>query len=240
MLAVTRFISIVSPFFRVSNSITLGYITVYAIVMAGLNLSTMFCKMLPAPKGLGPNLSRVCLMLNVSQCLLGICASLFTVLEVMFRKRLTEAPDKRTRSSVTILLMNLPYIVSVVLILVTLTGISGIRFALLTFPTVATITSMLNPLTILLLNHRARRYTRQAILRRGHALLSVVVDLKPLVHSSTTSTGFLTNEHQNNCNPAQIILQPKSKRDMKLPAAMNDNTEHSKSKLDVHEGESKP
>ena len=191
MLAVTRFLCIVNPFAKVSSPIVMGYIKVYTVIMTGLNLATMFCKILPAPNGLGPSLSRICLILNVSQCLIGIFASLFTVLKVTFRRRLTEIPDKRLRSSVTILLMNLPYVISVALILVTLTGISGVKFALLTFPTVACFTSMLNPVTILLLNHRARQYTKQTLIRKGHTVLSLVFDLKPL-----ESSIFSTAEHQ--------------------------------------------
>ena len=196
MLAVTRFICIVNPFVGVSSRIVMGYIKVYSVIMAGLNLSTMFCKILPAPNGLGPNLSRICLILNVSQCLIGISSSLFTVLNVIFKARLTQSPDKRTKSSVTILLMNLPYVVSVVLILVTLTGISGVTFALLTFPTVACFTSMVNPLTILLLNQRAREYTKETLIRKGHSILSLVFHLKPLYQPPQNSTICLTSDNR--------------------------------------------
>ena len=195
MLAVTRLICIVNPFYRVSSTLVTGYIKVYSLIMASLNLSTMFCKILPAPKGLGPNLSRVCLILNVSQCLLGVCASLFTVGRMVSRRRLTERrPDEKIRSSLTIMLMNLPYLVSVVMILVTLVGISGVRFALLTFPTVACFTSMLNPLTILLLNQKARQYAKLSLIKREHSVLSRVSECnnKPLVNTpqgSDVTTG---------------------------------------------------
>ena len=191
MLAVTRLICIVNPFFRVSTTLVLGYIKIYSVIMTSLNLSTMLCKIFPAPQGLGPNLSRVCLILNVSQCLLGICASLFTVVRMLSRRRLSEKrPDEKIRSSLTIMFMNLPYLVSVVLILVTLTGISGVTFVLLTFPTVACFTSMLNPLTILLLNQKARQYTKLSLVKREHSVFSMISENnnKPLVNTPKGST----------------------------------------------------
>lgn len=200
MLAVTRFLCIVNPFLGISHPGVLGYILIYSLIMTTLNLSTMFCKIFPAPPGLGRNLSRICLCLNVSQCLLGILASLFTVLKMLSRRRFMRVPDQRMRSTVTILLMNLPYLVSVVLILITLTGISGILFSQLTFPTVACFTSMLNPVTILLLNRRARHYTHATFLRKIHCLLAHVLDLDPLEEAhdrkTSSSVGFVMAEQK--------------------------------------------
>ena len=113
---------------------------------------------------------------------------------MLSRRRLSEKrPDEKIRSSLTIMFMNLPYLVSVVLILVTLTGISGVRFALLTFPTVACFTSMLNPLTILLLNQKARQYTKLSLVKREHSVFSMISENnnKPLVNTPKGSTNMV-------------------------------------------------
>lgn len=72
---------------------------------------------------------------------------------------MSSTTDKRTKSCHMILLMNLPYVASVILIIVTMTKMAGpVNFALVTFPLVACFTSCLNPVLIILLNSDARQF----------------------------------------------------------------------------------
>lgn len=155
MLAVTRCVSVLRPFLRVPGWAVLGYVGVSSLGMAAVNMIVML-DVTPAVRD-KTNLS--CLLINVCQCLLGITASVVTVLTLFLQQRpAASTPNKRMKSCLIVLLMNLPYVASVTLILKTITD--SVDYTMVTFPLVACLTSLLNPLLIVLLNPDARVIVR--------------------------------------------------------------------------------
>ena len=159
-LAIVRMISIFCPFLHVPQGVFLSYIALYSLLMAVNNFGFAFCQFLE----LTPSVRYIiiltvdcCYWLNIAQCILGIVASLLTTGRI-FSKRRAEA-DSRTRSCWIILIMNLPYCLSAINFILSKTNLARYGYVYLTFVIVPCFTSMLNPLVVVLLNHKIREFT---------------------------------------------------------------------------------
>ena len=101
------------------------------------------------------SLVNFCLSLNITHCIIGIIASIMTMLMIVSKKRVR---DSRIRSCYIICLMNVPYLFSVFNYALSRTIFERFGYFFLAFVAVSCFTSMLNPLIIVLLNKELKQF----------------------------------------------------------------------------------
>ena len=200
VLAIVRMISIFCPFLHVPQRMSLSYIALYSLLMTVNNFGFAFCQFLE----LTPSVRYVitltldyCYWLNIIQCMLGILASLFTAVKI-FSKRGAEA-DSRTRSCWIIIIMNLPYCLSAINFILSKTHLARYGYVYLTFVIVPCFTSMLNPLVVVLLNHKIREFTWSLLQGRSGVRGTVATDLESNSYRVTSKTIKRKEENQTGC-----------------------------------------
>lgn len=171
MMAVTRMISIIKPFFRVKFKWVLAYLIFYAIYMSIGNAGSLIItgmrnaqnitdeeyKILIENHGNHLDFSVatvetlnkfVCFVMNVTHCLLGILCSMITVgyLRVIVSGSAEQA--RKLKSCNTILIMNVPYLISIVSNFLAFYQLIGVDFKLVNHYMLPILTSAFNPCVI--------------------------------------------------------------------------------------------
>jgi len=117
LLAVTRLILLLQPFYLLSRPLIRLLLLLYLLLKTVLSLAAWFLLREIEYSSLGPDsrltyihdiLVTVCFSLNFLSCLVGVACSLAAYCKLRFREEAV-----MLRSSGTVLLMNIPYIVSI-------------------------------------------------------------------------------------------------------------------------------
>eukprot|EP00116_Pleurobrachia_bachei_P005859 sb/3466121/ len=156
MLAVTRTIGIVQPFLRVKFRLVLAYLICYAVYMAlGNGGSLVLTGLLDFTENPNENLietlhhlnSHVCFLMNTIHCVIGVSVSLVTC--SYLRWLMVDCTNRKgkLRSCTTIVIMNIPYVISIVTNLVAYFGDSS-NFKLVNHFLLPILTSAFNPCVI--------------------------------------------------------------------------------------------
>ena len=163
VLAVVRMVSIYKPFLDYPKWLPFVYISVFGTLMFCNEIvytTIQFLEIDDALKSVMDKTIIVCLSLNISHCVLGILASFLTMLNIALKKRVE---DSRIRSHCIIILMNVPYFFSVVNYAFSKTLFEKYGYFFLAFVAVSCLTSMLNPLIIVVLNRDLKKYIKSLI-----------------------------------------------------------------------------
>lgn len=168
VLAVVRMIYIYKPFVTYSAWVPLTYIAVFGTLMALNEIAYASLHFVEIDAALADAISRTvdfCLSLNISHCIIGIIASLLTVLKIVLIKKDGHREGKvlKVRSSCIICLMNVPYLFSVVNYTLSKTIFEKYGYFFLAFVAVSCFTSMFNPVLIVLLNRELRKFIKSAV-----------------------------------------------------------------------------
>lgn len=121
VLAVTRLSKVVAPFIRLKQRYIFGYLAFHIIYMLGANgayyaMDAFYSKQDDMLK-LMKLMEDVCFWSYFLHCIVGVLASMVTVFYLLIeRTRNPTTASKYLTSSVTLLLLNLPYILTIVLI----------------------------------------------------------------------------------------------------------------------------
>ena len=171
MMAVTRMISIIKPFCRVKFKWVLAYLIFYAIYMSIGNAGSLMITGIKNSQNISDaqyqvileenkdhlkfnvatieTLNKfVCFVMNVFHCFLGILCSFVTVgyLRVIVSGSAEQA--RKLKSCNTILIMNIPYIISIVSNFLAFYQVIGIDFKLVNHYMLPILTSAFNPCVI--------------------------------------------------------------------------------------------
>ena len=166
MLAIVRMISIYKPFLDYPKWVPFAYISVFGSLMFVNETAYASLQFLEIDKTLADVINHTvhfCLFLNISHCILGILASFFTMLNIAFKKRVQDA---KVRSNCIIFLMNVPYFFSAVNYALSKTLFEKYGYFFLAFVAVSCLTSMLNPLIIVVLNTDLRKFMRSIMCKK--------------------------------------------------------------------------
>ena len=165
LLAITRLMKIVNPFVNINGKVLVVYVVVYTIIMfitaalmaihvAAIHLIKFEIILL-----------ITCGCLNAIHCLLGTICSVITVIYAFFVKSLAQTNEVKKRASVTILLVNIVYVIGLICFLLNYLQFfvfsPVLRFDAINFLFLPVLTSAINPV-ILFLRVRA---IRQACLK---------------------------------------------------------------------------
>ena len=162
-------VQILFPFLYFRQKVVLLYLALYTSYMV-INNSTYYVALeffshLKSVQKIGLDL---CIWPNFLHCLIGITASTTTVVYLLNKKRTPGdcKPQRNLRGCVTILMMNVPYLVSVITILIVkLLLPSQVSFREILFAWLPFCTSGLNPVMILLRMKKARLAVKTKVLR---------------------------------------------------------------------------
>lgn len=162
-------VQILFPFLYFRQKVVLLYLALYTSYMV-INNSTYYVALeffshLKSVQKIGLDL---CIWPNFVHCLIGISASTTTVVYLLNKKRTPGdcKPQRNLRGCVTILMMNVPYLVSVITILIVkLLLPSQVSFREILFAWLPFCTSGLNPVMILLRMKKARLAVKTKVLR---------------------------------------------------------------------------
>ncbi|XP_063680534.1 uncharacterized protein LOC134815869 [Bolinopsis microptera] len=124
VLAITRLLSIIMPFLHLRQKYIFGYIMIHILYMIVANMTYYGIDAFYAKEDLTELLvsvmnimEDVCFWSYFLHCMVGVVASIVTFLFLLVeRGRNPATAEKYLRSSITLLLMNLPYIITMVLI----------------------------------------------------------------------------------------------------------------------------
>ena len=153
-------ISVYRPFLSMGlpQWIPMVYVSVFTVLMFVAEMAYAILQFMRIDKKL-ENLIHlqmdICLYMNMSHCVFGILASLFTMFIILSKKRVQDA---RVRSCYIISLMNVPYFISLVNYALSKTLFEQYGFYLVAYIAVFCFTSMLNPLIIVLLNSDLKKF----------------------------------------------------------------------------------
>ena len=137
---------------------------------------------------------NACYWMTVLQIVVGIAASLFTFLK-LFSKRKVE--KNRLRSCCIILLMNIPYVMSVINFILSKTSMAKFGYVYLAFVVIPCFTSLFNPLVIVLMTHEIRHFAVKLVRSAGRLCryryrhfrgISTNYDLTPKSSASTNNS----------------------------------------------------
>ena len=225
MMAVTRMISVMRPFFRVKFRRVIAYLVFYAVYMCIGNGGSLISVGIEVGRmraedthnhTLSHNLSHnssdihnetnkdrgaatlakintfVCFLMNVIHCTLGILCSFITVLHLRFNMFRNAERDRKLKSSATILVMNIPYVISVVTNILAYYKFLGIDFQMVNHYFIPTLTSAFNPCVIALRTNAVKAAVAGGSVRRGSIYIgcsSRLTDAKTIVVMENPTIG---------------------------------------------------
>ena len=198
LIALTRMVQIIFPFLYFRQKVILIYLSIYTTYMI-INNTTYYVALefythLKTVQKIGLDM---CIWPNFVHCLIGIAASTTTVIYLLHKKRSPGdcKPQRNMRGCVTILMMNVPYFVTVVTILnVKLLLPSQVSFREILFAWLPFCTSGLNPIMILIRMKQAR----SAVKAKALTILGRSVDVATITSTDQLAVGFVVNmQHQD-------------------------------------------
>ena len=161
LMAITRMIKIIRPFFSVEVKWVLAYLIFYTIYMALANAASLVIVGVEEKGednvGESSNLDTLksvnmyaCFSMNMFHCFVGLVCSFITVgyLWINMMGNEAEALRLKLRSSNTILLMNVPYVISIVAHFLALNEDIGMDLSLVKHYMIPIMTSAFNPCVI--------------------------------------------------------------------------------------------
>ena len=154
LMAVARMIKIIRPFISIKVKWVMGYLIFYAVYMALGNAGALVIAGVNGEKPYHAKLKVVnkyaCFTMNMIHCFVGLVCSLITVAYLWIKMKKTDKESLRLklRSSNTILLMNIPYVISIVAHFLALHPNLGISLSLVKHYTIPVLTSAFNPCVI--------------------------------------------------------------------------------------------
>ena len=193
LLAVTRLMSFINPFKRIKNKVVKVYLVIYTIFM-------LIADIVPAiimDRNIGLNdyedaelFLIICFYLNIAHCLVGVICSVISSLYVFLIQPVSHSntTDSKKQASVTILLMNAVYIITLASALlqqlVEYKIISNsVGFNTISFLFIPILTSAVNPV-IFLVRVKSVRETLEALAN----------SLRTLVAAKKTKKGIFQEE----------------------------------------------
>lgn len=162
LLGVCRFIKVMNPFYKINNS----YIIIYLLLHVGyMFVQVIFIILLILGKIENTNniqfkLVMACFIISALHCVVGSACSAFTVCKLYKSAGGTEDEtliSEKRRSSVTILLMNLPHFITAGCIFTSVISPQGISWFDINFIFCPILTGTLNPLLIVTRSTAIRR-----------------------------------------------------------------------------------
>ncbi|KAL5263927.1 hypothetical protein ACHWQZ_G005121 [Mnemiopsis leidyi] len=169
MMAVTRMISILKPFLRVKFKVVLAYLIFYAVYMALGNAGSLIVAYMKEARNYtaaGTNTKDsyedqietlkslnkfVCFVMNMIHCIMGVLCSFVSVGYLRFIIGTGSAEQARKlKSCYTILIMNIPYIFSIVSNFLAFFKVLKIDFKLVNHYLIPILTSAFNPCVIMI------------------------------------------------------------------------------------------
>ena len=161
LMAITRMIKIIRPFFSVEVKCVLAYLIFYTVYMALANAASLIIAWVEERSEEDPEDSSsldtlksvnmyACFSMNMLHCFVGLVCSFITVgyLWVNMMGNDLEALRLKLRSSNTILLMNIPYVISIVTHFLALDKDIGMDLSLVKHYMIPIMTSAFNPCVI--------------------------------------------------------------------------------------------
>ena len=184
MLAVTRFVKVILPFTILVKRAVLGYLAGYSILMAANSLSSLVVQWRGGADEAGAMslLVHYCFLVNLAHCTTGILLSVTTSLYLVRCTRRQAATLRRSsqkgtpgsalvtqrlRGCVTILLMNIPYIITLGFIVFVHLYPGRVSFHDVLFGFLPQLTSTINPIIV-----TARNLPKMRVLIFGRTLNS--------------------------------------------------------------------
>ena len=163
MMAATRMISIIQPFLRVKFKFVLTYLVFYAVYMAIGNAGSLVitgmkdARNVTEEKQYGGNhmgtletLNKfICFVMNMIHCVLGVLCSFIAVGYLRIIIGASPEQARKLRSLNTILIMNIPYIFSIVSNFLAFYQVLKIDFKLVNHYIIPILTSAFNPCVIM-------------------------------------------------------------------------------------------
>jgi hypothetical protein len=242
MMAVTRMISIIKPFFIVKFKWVLAYLIFYAIYMSIGNAGSLMITGIKNAQNISEEEYQVmlehhgnhldfsvatietlnkfvCFVMNVFHCFLGIFCSFVTVgyLRILVGGSAEQA--RKLKSCNTILIMNVPYVISIVSNFLAFYQVFGIDFKLVNHYLLPILTSAFNPCVIVArtdaikvalsspTSRRPSMYSRSAMIttaetrRYSQKAPMVIYENPSMVQENGTDTensGVYLPENENN------------------------------------------
>ena len=157
-MAVTRMVKIIRPFWEIKFKWVLTYLIVYIVYMVLGNAGALVFVGMKGSQKVGESLEliilerwnkRGCFAVNMFHCFLGIVCSLVTVGYLRINMRGIGEKGSKLRGSNTILLMNIPYVISIVTNFLALRQDIKINFSLVNHYMVPIFISAFNPCVII-------------------------------------------------------------------------------------------
>ena len=158
LMAVTRMLKIVRPFLKIKFRWVLAYLFAYAVYMAFGNVGYLVAAVIKGGKNQNENLDMnllekwnkfACFSINLAHCFLGIICSLVTVGYLLINIKGVGDKASKLRGSNTILIMNIPYMVSIVTNLLARYQAVQLNFSLVNHYIIPIFTSAFNPCVVL-------------------------------------------------------------------------------------------
>ena len=166
LMAVTRMIKIIKPYLTIYFKWVLSYLVLYTIYMvlgnagfllyAGLNGSDEKAGKKTELAILDSWNTYVCAAMNMFHCFLGITSSFITVAYLRINMRGIGDQVSKVRGSNTILIMNIPYLISIVINFLVLSQTIKINVGLVNHYMIPILTSALNPAVVLMRTNTLR------------------------------------------------------------------------------------
>ena len=158
LMALTRMIKIVRPFLKIKFRWVLSYLIAYTVYMALGNVGHLVAAVMKGGHNQNENLDMsllekwnkfACFSINLAHCFLGIICSLVAI--GYLRMNMKGIGDKapKLKGSNTILIMNIPYLVSIVTNLLARYQAVQLNFTLVNHYIIPIFTSAFNPCVVL-------------------------------------------------------------------------------------------
>ena len=149
-----RAINIIRPFSKVDAKLMYIYICFYAFLMLVTDLGGLLANMYQLHPTTRIIFSQGCLVLSLIQCVIGVSSSVTSVISLIASR--DSQNQRRTKSCLIIVLMNIPYVIAAVMVTSALFNLSSVNFMLIYFVGIPTLTSAVNPLIALFVNKSFR------------------------------------------------------------------------------------
>ena len=158
LMALTRMIKIIRPFLKIKFRWVLSYLIAYAVYMAFGNVGHLVAAVIKGGHNQNENLDMsllekwnkfACFSINLVHCFVGIICSLVTVGYLLINMKGIGDKSSKLRGSNTILIMNIPYVVSIVTNLLARYQAVQLNFSLVNHYIIPIFTSAFNPCVVL-------------------------------------------------------------------------------------------
>ena len=222
-MALTRMIKIFRPFLKIKFRWVLSYLIAYAVYMTFGNVGYLAAACIKGGENGNETLDMAllenwnklaCFSINLAHCFLGIICSLITISNLL-RISMKGIGDKasKLRSSNTILIMNIPYLVSIVTNLLAVYQAVQLNFSLVNHYLIPIFISAFNPCVVLARTKNLRNPEGGTSVTRSCTQQSSVRSLSvQYSRNSTVVRRFSVNPDVSRGNFASSVLKVQNVR----------------------------